>query len=689
MDIEALSQLRQRVLALYGGKRHLRLEGGEWFPRGRLLVYAPVTAASTAYWSRDFTYPGVRFSGARSGQNFMSEQLEPRWNQEQLSVIDAGAVERLIVDGGPGTGKTAVLTARIARLIDVDNVAPSNIWVVSFTRTAVAELRMRLSMYLKNKEDAFGIRVATIDSHAWSVNSGFNSDATISGTFDNNIKHVIELIKRHAGVFEYLQSVSHIFIDESQDVVGIRLELMLELLYATPDSAGITVFSDEAQAIYGFAEKKQVSHMQGTLPANVKKYFDTFRRIELSKIHRTEKLNLCDFFIGARQALKAEATPQGILTSVRKLARISSDAKAPPIELLPGFVSTLSGKTFILFRTRGEALHAASIFFSQNSPCRLRLSGLPNVIHPWLATVFWDWTLPELKREDFFIRWSQRIKSFPHLEADNCWRLLVHHFGKTSEKVDIEYMRRRLSSLSPPTEFCAPEYGTEGPVIGTVHTSKGRESENVIFYLPRAAAYRASQAEECMEEARTVFVGATRARGRLFIGDAEAGPGRTFSRSGRAFREVGLRLTSVNVEIGRSKDINAEDLTGLETFDRQDDAIKSQKAVSILGYSAGSTKVTARRANLENKFLVAVDHRSSMLFKLSTEFMYDLRGIVRELRLRTHGWDLDPLQLVGARTIVLNAQDARLQKLHRPWSDSGFMMAPLLIGFPEVSVGYR
>jgi superfamily I DNA/RNA helicase len=82
----------------------------------------------------------------------MDEQLEPSWNQEQLSVINAGADERLIVDGGPGTGKTAVLTARIARLIDIDNVAPSNIWVISFTRTAVAELRIRLGMYLKNSE---------------------------------------------------------------------------------------------------------------------------------------------------------------------------------------------------------------------------------------------------------------------------------------------------------------------------------------------------------------------------------------------------------------------------------------------------------------------------------------------------------------------------------------------------------
>lgn len=619
----------------------------------------------------------------------MSEVFKPLWNKEQLSVINAPATERLIVEGGPGTGKTAVLAARIARLIDTDTIAPTNIWVVSFTRTAVAELRVRLGTYLENKEDAFGIRVATIDSHAWSVNSGFNSEAAITGTFENNINYVIDLIKNHEGVFQYLQNVSHIFVDEAQDVIGIRLELMLELLFSAPVSAGVTIFSDEAQSIYGFAEKKQGSKIQGTLPKNVKKYFEVFTCIELNVIHRTEKSNLSEFYRSAREILKSRENPQEILKSVRKLVKKIKDSKAPPVEYLPEFVSTLPGTTLILFRTRGEALHSAGIFFNRSVPCRLRLSGLPSAIHPWLASMFWDWTLPEQNQQDFFSRWAQRIHNSSQAEADYCWRLLINHFGKTSEKIDIEYMRARLSSLSPPIEFCASEFGTEGPIIGTIHTSKGRESENVIVYLPKLSVYRGSQGEECLEEARTVFVGATRARDQLFVGDAEIGPGRTFSKSGRAFREVGLRLNSVNIEVGRSRDINPEDLTGLEAFLRQEDVVNSQRMVVLIGSGAVRTKISAHRHGQENRFSVFAIDRKELLFKLSSDFVYDLRGIIRELRLRTHGWQLSPLQLVGTRSMVLNANDARLQNLHRPWSESGFMIAPLLIGFPEVTVGYR
>jgi hypothetical protein len=76
----------------------------------------------------------------------------------------------------------------------------------------------------------------------------------------------------------------------------------------------------------------------------------------------------------------------------------------------------------------------------------------------------------------------------------------------------------------------------------------------------------------------------------------------------------------------------------------------------------------------------------NVLFTISSDFTYDLRDIVRELRVKNHGWDLTGLQIVGTRTLVLRDQDSRLQKLHKPWSDSGIMVAPLLIGLSEISL---
>ena len=92
------------------------------------------------------------------------------WDKDQLSAIKAGQHQRLLVEAGPGTGKTAVACARIAQLVDNYGVAESNIWMISFTRTAVAEIRSRLQGYVG--EAAFSIKVATVDSHAWAIHSG-------------------------------------------------------------------------------------------------------------------------------------------------------------------------------------------------------------------------------------------------------------------------------------------------------------------------------------------------------------------------------------------------------------------------------------------------------------------------------------------------------------------------------------
>lgn len=64
---------------------------------------------------------------------------------EQQRVIEAPANARLVVEAGPGSGKTFVACARIASLVERGEVVPSRVLVLSFTRVAVAELRDRVA----------------------------------------------------------------------------------------------------------------------------------------------------------------------------------------------------------------------------------------------------------------------------------------------------------------------------------------------------------------------------------------------------------------------------------------------------------------------------------------------------------------------------------------------------------------
>src|SRR5262249_47327705 len=146
------------------------------------------------------------------------------WDASQERVITSKGSARLIVEAGPGTGKTAVSCARLAFLVSEHGVQPSKSWMISFTRTAVAEIRSRLYNYLGDA--AFAVKVATVDSHAWSIHSGYDSTATLTGTYEENIDHVLSLIQNEPEVQEYLEGVEHLIVDEAQDLVGNRADLI-------------------------------------------------------------------------------------------------------------------------------------------------------------------------------------------------------------------------------------------------------------------------------------------------------------------------------------------------------------------------------------------------------------------------------------------------------------------------------
>jgi len=66
------------------------------------------------------------------------------WTSEQRAILDSQAAHQVVI-AGAGTGKTAVLTERLARWVESGTIDPATTAVITFTRRAGEELRRRLS----------------------------------------------------------------------------------------------------------------------------------------------------------------------------------------------------------------------------------------------------------------------------------------------------------------------------------------------------------------------------------------------------------------------------------------------------------------------------------------------------------------------------------------------------------------
>ncbi len=123
---------------------------------------------------------------------------------QKLAVLDTeGAV---LITAGAGSGKTRLLTHRIAHLIKDLGVQPYNILAITFTNKAAAEMRTRLCSML---DEAEGVWISTF--HAACVRIlrrfidkiGFDKNFTIYG--DQETKAVIKRVCKECDIHDDMQ----------------------------------------------------------------------------------------------------------------------------------------------------------------------------------------------------------------------------------------------------------------------------------------------------------------------------------------------------------------------------------------------------------------------------------------------------------------------------------------------------
>ncbi len=607
-------------------------------------------------------------------------------DDSQQLVIQCPRDIRLIVQAGPGTGKTAVACARTAWLIDREGIDPGLIWLISFTRTAVYEIRDRIAKYLDDGERIHAIKIATIDSHAWAIHSGFDSSASLLGDYEDNIQRLLELVKTHEGVREYLRTLEFLIVDEAQDIVGIRADLIVEIIRTLPKTCGVMIFSDDAQAIYGFTSDEdahELSESKVTLTERLRaEKALAFEELPIETIFRTKSANLKKIFSETRKkVLQITKDPAKKLKDIKKEISVLADDQIDARSILG--LSNLDD-SFVLYRRRADVLLHSSLM--ELNPHRIRMSGLPVCIFPWVGACLSGYVESSLKRTTFTDLWRQYVHntSFEILDEKDAWAHMVRIAGESNTIVDMRRLRQRLGRGAPPAEFCAPMLGHGGPILGTIHASKGREKEFVYLMMPPEPGDGADHEEET----RVVFVGATRARERLIVGKGFKQYSRRLAKSGRTFSpKTQDDKPKAQVEIGRDGDITALGLVGREYVRTENEAIDRQRRLRDL-----KGNIVAARASvdhdLQHTYRILLDDGTGTVAVLSQRVNEDLFEIGRVIKNMISGPKRRPpdelpyLKIFGARTVVLQPDSPDLDKLHSPWSQSGIMLAPIVLGYP-------
>lgn len=606
-------------------------------------------------------------------------------DESQIMVIQAQPGTKQIVSAPPGAGKTAVSIERIAWLAS-QGVAPSAVLMLSFTRTAVQVARDRLRD--RPEGDLRAVRMATLDSYAWHVvRQHANAAHVASGDFEDSIRSALIAFDARDGAVQMtldatFDELKEVIIDEAQDVVGVRRDMLLAFIRRLQErnpQCGISVVGDPCQAIYGWNDDEEREHAGQSLFDNLL-HMRGFASHKLTNIYRCAQPNLLHVIKMPRPNLTAEVQGHQPLDSMRELIVNQSNAGTDGWD----------GCQMILFRRRLEVL--CEIAFSQGKPLqdphRVRLSGMSPGISPVIAML--------LRRFDMDVRKPRRKQVLDALTAvcpqggigilgspeQACDRLMASSGTKDRAGValDLDHLLLRLSSSNPPPEFQEVACGLSGPVLSTIHATKGQEADRVRLVLPHPDRVMPPNADN-LEEARVLYVGATRARVALYQirgRNKTLNGGRTLD--GRVYRWG--RGTLPRIQIGLDGDVNP---LGTWSQDLRTQHNRIQTYLANHAYAGlGRIPVMLRRKQ-EGWYDIMVTEDQGVIGRTTraiADFL-EKKGIQGGAVLGEPHEGRHSIWLYGARTAV-STDDAGTETAPESVRSSKSWLVPVIVGFPAV-----
>ena len=420
-------------------------------------------------------------------------------DDEQRQVIEADAEDRLLVVAGPGAGKTAVITERVRHLLSEGHERPGDVYVISFSRAAVSVVDARLA----GVPDSEVVEVRTLDSIAAEILADEGVEGWERLSFDARIDRALELLVE--GAEPDVVHADHIIVDEVQDLVGRRADLVLQILRSLEESSGFTLLGDPLQGIYDF----QLGPRSGT-------GWTTFagavtgplraRRISLTGDYRSQTDSV-RAAVRTRDAVEAAST---VTAKAQVLSRaLNTFADVGPMESFARMLPRWSGRTAVLTWTNGQALAVWDRLWEVGVPAHLQPRAEEVVLAPWIAAVLGAAESRTMTAEEF-ARHARDVSGVP----SDAWELLSKAAPSHGDRLDLGRLVRALRGWDLPPGL---EVAPEGVVVSTIHRAKGLEFDNVVVVEPLAALSPARDLSD--QTVREAYVAMTRGRSRVALAE--------------------------------------------------------------------------------------------------------------------------------------------------------------------------
>jgi len=486
-------------------------------------------------------------TSANLNRNIVKNVCAEKSSNYGLDEFQQKAVEsahnQLLIIAGPGSGKTTVLTQRIAHLISDKNIAPQNCLAITFTRKAAQEMRERLAKI--SEEKAKLLNIHTFHSLCFSIlkenyeRAGLSQDFTVMSEqekalhndekilenalgFDDLIQLSVKLLTENEDILNlYRNRFQYNFVDEYQDIDENQYKLIRLLV---PENGNIFVIGDPNQAIYGFrgGDAKFFNNFTEDYPStqiiNLKNNYRSTNCIVDASNQMINSFNIISMYDKPHEKITIHTAPSD---------KAEAEFVASTIENLIG------GHSFFSLDSQRSEGQESNYSFSDFAILYRTSSQLPLIIEAVKRT-----GMPFVNLSNDLLCEKKAVRSFLNNLKDDktVSEQFEASYDKLAEETD-EYILNYLQNLAKIhnnknefihevsflTEADTLDKRSDRITLMTLHSAKGLEfkcvfivgSENDILPL-----YRAKEPQEIEEERRLLYVGMTRAKERLFLSHA-------------------------------------------------------------------------------------------------------------------------------------------------------------------------